>query len=548
VARTQAEPLRGKTTPRIFTPPLRPLEPRTPQTEQHTLGYQVIDFADEILRVSLVPWQRWLLVHMLELLPDGTPRYRTVVVIVARQNGKTMLSIVLALFFMYVVGARTVLGTAQDLDTAEETWQEAVNLIEEDEFLDSLKHKVSMTNGKKYVELKTGERYKVKAANRRAGRGLSGDLIMLDELREQQNWDAWGAITKTTLARARALVLALSNAGDATSVVLRYLRKMAHAPLGDPDRLGDPEDPLADETEGAELLEDIDLGEDTLGIFEWSAHPDAAVTDRAAIAQANPSCGYTEMTERSLFSAIRTDPEWVVRTEVLCQWMNTSLDGPFPEGTWEATKPPREELATDSGISADSDLMWAVDTSHDRTRSYVGLAGWREDGRPQVEVVAQRGGTAWVAPYFRARSRPARKEDGLPKRSEHHGTYKRIRVVVQERGAPASSLIDELDAIPGVEVVRWGGSDLAKGTGAFYDAVIHPDGPQLVTMPQPVLDVAASTAVTKPTADSWLWDRMKSPTDAAPLIAVNGAHWGLTAVEPPPEKSAYEEHGLLVLD
>jgi phage terminase large subunit-like protein len=85
---------------------------------------------------------------------------------------------------------------------------------------------VIRVNGKKALVLKTGERYKVKAANRRAGRGLSGDVMLLDELREHQSWDAWGAITKTTMARAMALVLALSNAGDATSVVLRYLRKL----------------------------------------------------------------------------------------------------------------------------------------------------------------------------------------------------------------------------------------------------------------------------------------------------------------------------------
>src|SRR5690606_14406289 len=78
-------------------------------------------------------------------------------------------------------------------------------------------------------------RYKVKAANRRAGRGLSGNLVLLDELREHQNWQAWGAITKTTLARAEAMILALSNAGDVTSVVLAYLRRTAHRVLGDPD-------------------------------------------------------------------------------------------------------------------------------------------------------------------------------------------------------------------------------------------------------------------------------------------------------------------------
>jgi hypothetical protein len=105
----------------------------------------------------------------------------------ARQNGKSTVSQVLALWFMYVYGRPLVIGTAQDLDVAEEIWQGAVDLVEETPELDALKKHVIRVNGKKSLVLTTGERYKVKAANRRAGRGLSGDLVMLDELREHQS-------------------------------------------------------------------------------------------------------------------------------------------------------------------------------------------------------------------------------------------------------------------------------------------------------------------------------------------------------------------------
>jgi hypothetical protein len=50
------------------------------------------------------------------------------------------------------------------------------------ELVDLLAQVVLKVNGKKSLNLKTGERYKVKAANRRAGRGLSGDVVLLDEL------------------------------------------------------------------------------------------------------------------------------------------------------------------------------------------------------------------------------------------------------------------------------------------------------------------------------------------------------------------------------
>jgi phage terminase large subunit-like protein len=107
-------PRKGSTEPRIYTPPLRALTPET------SLGYSVIEFAEMVLEMELLPWQQWLLVHMLETLPDGTLRFRTVVVLMARQNGKSTLSQILALWFMYVYGVGLVIGSAQDLDVAEE--------------------------------------------------------------------------------------------------------------------------------------------------------------------------------------------------------------------------------------------------------------------------------------------------------------------------------------------------------------------------------------------------------------------------------------------
>lgn len=492
----------GSEQPRVFTPPLRELTPET------SLGFSVIQFATDVLEMRLLPWQKWLLVHMLELLPDNSLRFRTVVVLVARQNGKSTLSQVLALWFMYVYGVRLVLGTAQDLDTAEEVWQGAVDLVteldEEDQpmrqELFALLDKVVMVNGKKSLNLKSGERYKVKAANRRAGRGLSGDLVLLDELREHQSWDAWGAITKTTMARAMALVLALSNAGDATSIVLRYLRKMAHAAVGDPDGLSIDGDaasllPVAGEFEA----EDVELGdEESLAIFEWSAPPGCSVSDRDGWAQANPSLGHT-ITERTIASACKTDPEWVFRTEVLCQWSDGSLEGPFPPLSWESCLDPKSQIPEGSPISA------AVDVSWDRSMAHIAFCGIRTDGLPHVEIVASRAGTEWVKPWL---------EERIVKAKVTH-------ITIQANGAPASSLMAELETLK-TKMVPWAGPDIAKACGAFYDSV-RLGG--IRRLPQPVLDVPAATAKVRALGEAWTWDRKNSATDVAPLVAATAAVW-----------------------
>ena len=90
---------KGYTEPRVFTPPLRELTPDT------TLGFAVIDFAHDVMAVELLPWECWLFIHALEIVGDLEGewyfRFRTIVVLIARQNGKTMMSEVLSLF-LYV--------------------------------------------------------------------------------------------------------------------------------------------------------------------------------------------------------------------------------------------------------------------------------------------------------------------------------------------------------------------------------------------------------------------------------------------------------------
>lgn len=518
----QLPKLVGCEKPRIFTPPLRRLTART------SMGFSVIDFADTVLEIDLLPWQKWLLIHSLELLPDRSFRFRNVVVLVSRQNGKSTLSQVLALWFMYVYGFNLVLGTAQDLDTAEEVWQGAVDLVTELDVDDEpvrpelfeLHGRTVMVNGKKSLELTTGARYKVKAASRRAGRGLSGDLVLLDELREHQTWDAWGAITKTTMARAEAQVWALSNAGDASSIVLRYLRKMAHAALGDPDGIcGD--DVIVSG------VDDDETDDSSLGIFEWSAPPGCAVTDRDGWAQANPALGHT-IAERTLRDSVRTDPEWVFRTECLCQWSDGSLEGPFPAGTWEAGLRPGTEIVRDDRVRFGLDVSWG------RSMAYINVAGYAADGSPMVVVAAGRYGVDWVVPWFRERA------------SERSP----MTVALQGKGAEVSSLIDDLKAVPHLTVYEWQGPELAAWHGRFYDLIVgtpaDPDDPDslpvagvLTHLPQPVLDLAAATAVTKPLGDAWVWDRRKSPNDVAPLVAATAAAGLLLMAVPEPVKNDY---------
>ena len=293
--------MQGYTEPRLWTPPLREL------TEDTSLGFLACVYAKEVLGKNLYPWQEWALQHTLEItgtLPDDWRfRYRTLVVMVSRQNGKTVLSEVLASFFLNVLHMESIFGTSLSLDKAEEVWEAVIADQESIPELSKEVSRVARTNGNKRLILNGGRQYKVGAPTRRAGRGDSNDLVMLDELREHRDWETWAAAAASTNAKPNGMIVCFSNAGDPDSIVLRQLREQAIAKING--------------TEANDYGGDVD--DSALGLFEWSAPDGAALDDIEARAQANPALGYGQLTERALESNRQTFPESKYRSECLCQ-------------------------------------------------------------------------------------------------------------------------------------------------------------------------------------------------------------------------------------
>lgn len=515
---------KGSTEPRIFTPPKRKLTPET------SLGFAVIDFALNVLQVELLPWQRFLFIHALEidgdLNGDWQFRFRTVLVLVARQQGKTMMSEILALFFLYALGVNLIIGTSTNLDAAEEVWDGVVDIAETNDDLAAEIEDVKRSSGRKTITLSGRRRYRITAANRKGARGKSGDLILLDELREHQDFSAWSAVTKTTMARPNALVWCMSNAGDGSSVVLRNLRMKAHDRIGDPDGINKA---IGSSAVEVEELEDFD--DDTLGIFEWSAHPNAKVTDRDEWVLANPSLGYGFVTERSIASACATDPANEFKTECLCQWVTAAVTPPFPVGAWE------RGIDNASMIAPDSPLWWGVDVSDDRSHSAIAVCGLRADRTYHVELVEYSPGVGWLQNWFAERA------------NKYHG----MRVAMQVKGSPVAALVDIIGAVDGVEVVPCQGADVAGWCGRLWDAVAacdesnESDSTPVFHRSQPALDLAANIAATRPLGDgAWAWDRKKSLEDISPLVACTMALGAATSIEKV-KKSAYEDGAELIV-
>lgn len=377
---------RGSIRPRQWTRPLRPLTPET------SYGFRVIWFATFVLGMPLDPWQQWLVIHIGELLPDGRPRFRQALVLVARQNGKTHLCVVLALFWLFVERWPLVFGTSTNLEQAAEPWEKCAELTRDVEALAELmpsnaNRGVRIANGQQTITTAMRTKYKIGAVSERGGRGKSVDRLIGDELRTHHTWTGYNASYNALTARPKGQAVYITNQGDDTSVVLNTLFDAA----------------LLFVLEG--------VGDPRLGLFDYSAPPGCALDDPVALAQANPNVGHVRangelaMDWDTLLGPARrlalpgADPEAVAgfRTETLCQRvrnMDAAIDGQaWAAGATELT------LADVKGR-----LAMLVDVSPDRQRVTAVVGGVLDDGRVLVEIpevdLPRKGPTvaAWTGP------------------------------------------------------------------------------------------------------------------------------------------------------
>lgn len=521
----------GSTEPRLCTQPLRPLTPETSH------GYSVIKFARDVLGVTLYPWQKALLIRALELNEDGTYRFRKVFVLVGRQNGKTTLLTVLALWWLFTDAEEfpehlpaeefLILGTAQNLDIAEEAWDAALKRCdptpdEDDqrfvvEDLASETRKPVKTNGKKSLRLRNGAKYEPRAASRMGGRGKSAARVIMDEMREQHTWDVWGSVSKTKNAIFNSQLWGISSAGDAKSVVLAKLREGAIKTI--------TEYAAYVET-GIQSLEEFANTHDVAtALFEWSAAPGRPLLDIDGILQSNPSVGYKPMFFDSIWSDLLGDePEATKRTEILCDWVTSRAEPYLDSDRWmeSADAPDVDDdgvlVDVGSAIASDSRMVMGVDVYREKrlTRTSMVVAGYRDDGRVHLEVVAQRTGMTWVVKHAKA----VRAKTGIN------------QIAIQTKGCDAADLVALL-AEAGFDIVDISGTVLLTAAGRLSDRLRED---KIRHRAQGPLTLAIANGVTKALSGMPVWDRDGSPVDIAPVVAATYALVGLESFVPPPKK------------
>lgn len=350
----------GSTTPRLWTPPLRELTPET------SWGFDFNDFCADVLGQPNDEWQTWLSIHAGELLEDGRPRFRTVLILVARQQGKTEWARKLVLFWLFIIQVGMVLGTSTDRQYAKASWQAVCEMAEANAWLaeEMPADPVRKTIGEEMLRTIHGSKYKFAASNKRAGRSLTIDRLLLDELREHNSFDTWNAAVNAMNAVYDAQTVAISNQGDASAVVLDSLRLPAITYI------------------------ETGMGDPRLGLFEWSAPQGSNPTDLHALAMACPDLGR------------RTDPDVILaaarkavaaggeeltgfKTEVMCMRV-ALLDPAIEPDAWEAAGTDEPVKLSDHRDRVALCFDVSLDGSHATLMAAAVL-----DGKVHVEVVEQ---------------------------------------------------------------------------------------------------------------------------------------------------------------
>lgn len=289
--------LLGNPHPRVKTPPAKAAGTRLPD----------LLALSEALGTPLLEWQKNAAAEILKTNSDGKFIHKTSVITCARQNGKTHLMRMLVLCHLFLWESKLIVATAQDRAIARETFKAVADIIQETPWLRAeLKGSVRWANGQETIETKNGSRFIIVAPNSGA-RGLSADFVIIDELREHKNEESFSALAYTTMATGGTM-LCISNAGDASSVVLNRFKDTARK--------------MISRKESGPLL-----------WLEWSASESLKIDDPKAWADANPAMGVTIQPD-SIRARLRDNVN-VFRTEVLSQWV-TNLTSPFPEGLWDS--------------------------------------------------------------------------------------------------------------------------------------------------------------------------------------------------------------------
>jgi hypothetical protein len=448
----------------IGTPAVSSCQPRygtKPTPGRKTRGPEVAAVALAI-GYQLMAWQKMVLDIGLELLDDGTPAYREVIITCPRQVGKTVLTLSWELHrcIMWDGGPQNVAYTCQTgHDAREKLLQDQLPLLEaKDAPIREAIERIHRANGSEGVSFSNGSRLSILNSGEDAGHGRIYSLAIIDEAFADFDDRREQSLLPSMITKRDAQVVILSTAGTEKSAFLKRKLDLGRSCVAN------------NENEG-------------VAFFEWSAAPEADPADPKTWASCIPSLGIT-IDERSLRHSQRTMPPAQFARAFLNQW-TASDERVLPAITWNA-------VCSDT-VAPEGKFVLALDVPPDRSSASVCVA----DDSGRVELIHQASGLGTVVEVVTAISK------------------KWSADVVVDGFGPAASLIGELES-EGVTVRSYTTREMTSACAKLYDAVADK---KIEIRRHEALDLAAGAARRRQVGDSWLWGRKDSAENVSPLVS-----------------------------
>ena len=441
--------------------------------------------------LHLDEWQQVVVDGGLSEKADGRWAASEVGCWVPRQNGKGGVIEAVVLAHLFLFGAKLIVWSAHEYRTAEQGFRRLQALIEDSPHLSKRVEAIREANGEQRVELPDGRRVQFNTRSKRALRGFTGDVLILDEAQELTEGQM-AAILPTISARSL----------EVPGPQVWY--------FGTP-----PDDPTA---WVYELRESGQRGDPDLAWFDWGLDltPDeggqyepAALSSPESWYAANPAMGVRIAEDAARRELGRLGQSFA--RERLGAWLPRLRpgDGVIPAALWaeledrDATRP---ELVT-----------FAVDVNPSRSHSAIAWAGRDGDGL-LVGVSDYRPGTHWVVErlvHLRERWNPV--AVGL----DVKGPAGSLEVDLEEAGfaRPQKHPFDGGEDPKHGDLWVPSATEVASAFGWFVDAAKQR---RLTHVGDAPLSVAVAGAATRSLVGGSAWDR-KAGVDISPLCAATTA-------------------------
>ena len=464
------------------------------------------DRAIGIARVAgleLDPWQQRLLRESLGVDPvTGLWSAFEVCWIVSRQNGKSTALFARALLGLFLLGEREISWTAHRYDTAMDAFNKMVKLIKgtpelRSELAQTRNEGISTTHGNESITLRSGQRISFKTRTDESGRGLGGDLVIIDEVQDAKL--AQMAATLPTLgAKPNPQVIYAGSAGGPRSYVLGNLVHRATAT--------EPGDPVRDR----------------LYFAQWAADEDDDPAAPETWAKANPSLNL-RLDVETMAGFYR---QW--RYELAYFGMEHLGQGNYPRPEGEDWIIPSADWLRreDRDSTPVTDLVLAVDGTPDQQWATISLAGFRSDGIIHFGVIAHERGTRWT----------------VHRLAELAHELELDTPILLDPKSPVAYLLADYEQI-GLDVKTLTPTEWADMTSWLISAGTERSDaddwqPQFFHPGQPLMTSALAAATVRNRGDRVVLSRQSGDVPSSPLTASALAGYGLVLLgriaKPPP--------------